>query len=98
MSRLSEITQEQKDRARQVAAKLQTVSAPIVRYQNNRFEIGSSAGVTDITGLDFIAATDQCAAVYNLFVNKRLEETRRSLILEDGVPRRPDSYPRDQWP
>ena len=33
-----------------------------------------------------------------LFLNKRVEDSRRTFILEDGVPRRPDSYPKEQWP
>jgi hypothetical protein len=99
MSRLSQITEEQKARMRQVAVKLQTASLPIVKYQNCRFEMGSSAGITDITGLDFIAAYDQLVACWKLFLNRQLKDARPPvLVAEGGIPIRPESYPKEQWP
>jgi hypothetical protein len=98
MSKLDQLTEVQKQRLRQHAAKAQAVALPIVRYVDGRFKIGSSAGVVDVTDADYIAVTDKIAAVWKLFQNGGVDELTRVYVLDDGVPKRPDGYnDRDQW-
>ena len=86
MSKLIQITEQQKERLRAHAIKAQTISRPTVRYVNGQFIIGSSDGVIDVTGNDFIAATDRCAVVWNYFANGHVEEIERVYVLEGDVP------------
>jgi hypothetical protein len=98
MSRLSEITQTEKDNLHQHAKKAQTVSLPIMHYKNGAFEIGTVNPV-DVTGTEFIAVVDQCAEVWNRFENNSKEESLRFNVLKNGVHGRPSTYTdKEQWP
>lgn len=86
MSRLSEITEEQRQRARRHAVKAQTASLPFMRYSEGVFWFSGQ----NATGSAWIAAADRTAAVWVLFHDKTAEEVARVYALDADVPPRPD--------
>ena len=95
MSRLSEITQQQRDQLRENAVKAQTPSPPFIAIKDGRFKMGSD----DISGSEFMAVPDECCAVWNYFPpSGGVEEILRVNMLDGKIPKRPDVHnDREQW-
>lgn len=93
MSRLSEITQDQRTRLSKNAAKAQASSLPFIRFEEGFFKLGT----TNVTGADFMAVPDRCDVVWNYY-SGGVEEILRVNLLDNAIPKRPDVHnDRSYW-
>jgi hypothetical protein len=93
MSRLSEITQKQRERLRENTLKM-TGGMPFITYKDGLFRMGE----VDVTDTDYLAVIDRARAVWLCFLNGTVTELVRANMLDNDIPPKPKGYDdRDRW-
>ena len=90
MSRLSEITPEQRERLRENTIRM-AGGLPFIQYdwEHGQFRMG---GDKDVTDNDFLAVIDRCEAVWNCFLNGTVKELVRVNMMDGDIPPKPQGY------
>ena len=96
MSRLSEVTQEQRDRLRENTIRMTASGLPFISYkgEDGQFKLGDR----DVTDCNFMAVIDRCDAVWFCFLNGTVKELTRTNMMDEAIPPKPKGYDdSEQW-
>ena len=96
MSRLSEVTQEQRNRLRENTTRMAASGLPFIQYkgEDGQFKLGDK----DVTDSDFMAVIDRCVAVWICFLNGTVKELARVNMMDGEIPPKPKGYDdREKW-
>ena len=96
MSRLSEVTQEQRDRLRENTIRMTASGLPFISYkgEDGQFKLGDK----DVTDSDFMAVIDRSEAVWICFLNGTVKELARVNMMDGEIPPKPKGYDdRKKW-
>ena len=82
MSRLSEVTQEQRDRLRENTIRMTASGLPFISYkgEDGQFKLGDR----DVTDCNFMAVIDRCDAVWICFLNGTVKELTRTNMMDEA--------------
>jgi hypothetical protein len=95
MSRLSEVTKEQRNQLRENSEKM-TGGTPFIKYEWEKGEF--RLGDKDVTNTDYLAIVDRAEAVWICFLNGTVKDLVRVNMMDGELPLRPKGYDdRDKW-
>lgn len=96
MSRLSEVTQEQRDRLRENTIRMTASGLPFIQYkgEDGQFKLGDK----DVTDSGFMVVIDRCEAVWICFLDGTAKELVRVNMMDGAIPPKPKGYDdREKW-
>ena len=95
MSRLTDVTPEQRERLRRNIARAQTSSRPLILYDSGVFKLLDG---TPVNHSDYVAIVEEADVVWSCFHGGVVEEISRTNWLDDEMPPKPRCpIPKAEW-